>query len=165
MFGQVFENVFIYRVVAFGIVFNRYKDIFYANYVIDSRCVIRVQFQIYRCINRCFQVCIIVNGVTSCRKVEYVGKNLYKQIVVRIVVSNDYMFRKVIYFIIYIVVIVFQRQRYVFQYRTIYLCVIYVGIKVDYNFAFVRFLRIGQLVQYRYQIIIVWRYIRSFFVE
>lgn len=82
MFGQVFENVFIYCVVVFGIVFNWYKDIFYVNYVIDSCCVIWVQFQIYCCINCCFQVCIIVNGVMLCWKVEYVGKNLYKQIVV-----------------------------------------------------------------------------------
>ena len=28
MFGQVFENAFIHRVVAFGIALNRYKDIF-----------------------------------------------------------------------------------------------------------------------------------------
>lgn len=30
MFGYVFENAFIHRVVAFGIALNRYEDIFHA---------------------------------------------------------------------------------------------------------------------------------------
>ena len=162
MFGQVFENAFIHRVVAFGIALNRYKDIFHANHVIDSRCVIRVQPQTYRCINRCSQT---VNGVTSCRKVEHVGKNLHKQIAVRTAASNDHMLRKVIHFITHIVVIVLQRQRHAFQYRTIYPCVIHAGIKADHNPAFVRFPRIGQPVQHRHQTITAWRHTRSFFVE